>query len=392
MKLVVLLAALLVQLAWAEARQTEPHRWIGVGRIIAIGDIHGDHDNYRATLEAAGLVDRRGRWTGGRTHLVQLGDIPDRGPDTRRIIEHLRRLASQAERAGGRVHHLIGNHEAMNVYGDLRYVSAGEFAAYADRRSPQLRDRYYRAWLATLEQHDPAARAALPRDHRRQWNQDHPLGWVEHRMAWDPRWQGNQRMFEWVMASAVAVQVNDLIFVHGGISQRYCGHSLESLSKQVHAVLREPDRVAGSIVEDAQGPLWYRGLAGVAPATSPAVVAAILDRHQASRIVIGHTPTGGVILPRYQGRVIQVDTGIGSYYGGHLAYLEASIEGLFAGYPTGRLALPDDQDGLLDYLARMAELQPNNAELQRRLDRARQGDFGPEPEPSAAEISCGTGP
>ena len=58
-------------------------------RIVAIGDIHGDYEQYMKVLTAAGLVDRKGKWAGGETHLVQTGDIPDRGPDTRKIIEHL---------------------------------------------------------------------------------------------------------------------------------------------------------------------------------------------------------------------------------------------------------------------------------------------------------------
>jgi hypothetical protein len=36
-------------------------------------------------------------------------------------------LERQAKKAGGAVHALIGNHEAMNVYGDLRYVTTEEF-------------------------------------------------------------------------------------------------------------------------------------------------------------------------------------------------------------------------------------------------------------------------
>jgi hypothetical protein len=392
MKPFVLLAALLVQLAWADARQIEPHRWTGVERIIAIGDIHGDHDNYRATLAAAGLVDHRGRWSGGRTHLVQLGDIPDRGPDTRRIIEHLKRLSRQAERAGGRVHHLIGNHEAMNVYGDLRYVIPAEYAAFANRRSTSLRDRYYQAWLATLKEHDPDAHAKLPADHRSHWNRDHPLGWVEHRMAWDPRWQGNGQMFDWVMASPVAVQLNELIFVHGGISARYCRNSLASLTEKAHAALRQPDQVDGTIIEDELGPLWYRGLAGVRPVTSPDTVAAILEHHNARHIVIGHTPTSGTILPRYDGRVIQVDTGIGRFYGGHIAFLEATADGLFAGYPDGRVALPADETGLVTYLAAVAELHPDNSLLLRRLQLARQGDFGPQHELVRDGPICGSWP
>jgi len=184
---------------------------------VAIGDVHGDYDNYLAVLQLAGIVDGRGRWIAGDTHLVQAGDIADRGPDTRRIIGHMQRLAREARRQGGRVHNLLGNHEAMNVRGDLRYVSEGEFAAFANRRSPALRDRYYRAWLETLAKADPEGTAALPADHRQAWDLEHPLGWVEHRLAWDPRWDPDGELFRWALGTAVAIRINDLVFVHGGI-------------------------------------------------------------------------------------------------------------------------------------------------------------------------------
>ncbi|MDA0651027.1 MAG: hypothetical protein O2876_08515, partial [Proteobacteria bacterium] len=53
--------------------------WQGVERVVAIGDVHGDYDNYMAVLKEAGVINRRGKWVAGDTHLVQVGDIPDRG-------------------------------------------------------------------------------------------------------------------------------------------------------------------------------------------------------------------------------------------------------------------------------------------------------------------------
>lgn len=93
-----------------------------VDRIVAIGDVHGDFIKFRSALEMKELIDSKQNWKGGETHLVQLGDLPDRGPQTRRIIELLKKLEKQAPRDGGRVHILIGNHDAMNMYGDLRYA------------------------------------------------------------------------------------------------------------------------------------------------------------------------------------------------------------------------------------------------------------------------------
>src|SRR5579864_4282595 len=112
--------------------QQGPGVWSGVERIVAVGDVHGDYDQLEAVLKTAGLIDAQGNWAGGKTHLVQTGDILDRGPDSRKCMDLLMRLEKQAEEAGGYVHALIGNHEAMNVYGDLRYTSPGEFAAFRD--------------------------------------------------------------------------------------------------------------------------------------------------------------------------------------------------------------------------------------------------------------------
>jgi hypothetical protein len=361
------------QALWAAPRQLDAHHWEGVGRIVAIGDLHGDYGSYLAVLQAAGIVDRRGRWIAGDTHLVQTGDIPDRGSDTRRIIAHMAGLARQARKHGGRVHNLLGNHEAMNVYGDLRYVSDGEYGAFAGKRSAALRDRYFKASMEALAGKDPERFAALPADYRTQWDRQHPLGWVEHRFAWDPRWDPEGELFLWAMQSPVAIQLNELVFVHGGISSAYCGNSLASMTAMAHAALRGSDAGARGILEDEAGPLWYRGLAGVAPEASTETVDATLEHHGARRIVIGHTPTGGVIWPHMDGRVVMIDTGLGAAYGGHIGWLEATGEGLFAGYRGGRLPLPLDDGGRLDYLDAVIGLHPGNAALQRRREALRAG-------------------
>jgi len=384
-----LLLALLIaaQSLWAAPRQLDEYRWENVDRIVAVGDLHGDYDGYLATLQSAGLVNRRGRWIGGDAHLVQTGDIPDRGADTQRIIEHLAKLASDARRRGGRVHHLLGNHEAMNVYGDLRYVTPGEFQAFVDGGSAALRDRYFAAMLQALATSDAERHAALPEDFREQWNREHPLGWVEHRMAWDPRWGEKGALFQWAMQSKVAIQLNDLLFVHGGISNAYCGNSLASLTTMAHEALRRGDPGGRGMLEDERGPLWYRGLAGVAPATRTQIVDAILKTHGARHVVIGHTPTNGIVWPRLDGRVVMIDTGIGAAYGGHIGWLEATNEGLFAGYRGGRLPLPMDDGQRLTYLDKVIALDPGNAALKQRRIALETGQ-GVAPEGEAEDASA----
>ena len=366
----------------ADARQIDDYQWDGVERIVAVGDLHGDYTNYLATLQAAGLVNKRGKWIGGAAHLVQTGDIPDRGPDTEKIIEHLDKLGTQAERKGGRVHSLIGNHEAMNVYGDLRYVHAGEYRAFVTSKSEALRDRYFEMWLQNIENQDPEAFALLPPDIRERWNQEHPLGWVEHRQAWNPAWNPDGKYATWVLDKKVAIRLNDTLFLHGGISGFYCQNSLDWITDRVRSGLRAYDPTNPGILEDQFGPLWYRGLAGVEPTATAETVDAILAHHGVKHIAVGHTPTSGVIWPNYDAKVVMIDTGIATSYGGYVAYLEITPEGLFAGYPAGKLPLPTSDEGVIQYLEQVIQFDPDNPYLRQRLEQLLQPAA---PEPPVAE-------
>ena len=104
----------------------------GVGRIIVIGDIHGDFNILVKCLIKGKVINNNHKWIGGSTHVVQLGDLLDkggRGVDSMAnsmeefsIYEFLNYLDNEAEKTGGKVHYLIGNHELMNMHGDFRYV------------------------------------------------------------------------------------------------------------------------------------------------------------------------------------------------------------------------------------------------------------------------------
>ncbi|NNL05051.1 MAG: protein-tyrosine-phosphatase [Xanthomonadales bacterium] len=384
MRILLLMICLFPGILLADARQVDDFRWEGVERVVAVGDIHGDYGNYMATLRAAGLVDEKGKWAGGDTHFVQVGDLPDRGPDTLKIIDHITKLARQAKRQGGRVHSLIGNHEVMNVTGDLRYVHPGEYAAFANRRSAELRDRYFDLFMERVEELDPEAFARLPEDFRVKWEADHPLGWLEHRQAWDPQWNDEAEYADWVFDRKIAILINDSVFVHGGISPYFCGNSLEDLTQRAVKLMKNYNPEAPGLLEDSNGPLWYRGLSGGEPEASLESVQAILDQHDARRIVVGHTPTLGVIWPRYDGRVVQIDTGISSYYGGYVAYLEITPEGVFAGYPDGKLPLPSEDGNRVEYLEQVIAMDAENPNLQKRLKTITQPS-APDPEVSAEE-------
>ena len=402
-----LCTATMGQSLWASPHKIDDYHWDQVDRVVAIGDLHGDYANYLKALEAARLIDARGQWVGGETHLVQLGDIPDRGGETLKIIAHLKKLSAQARGKGGFVHTLLGNHEAMNTYGDLRYVSAGEYAEFAGRDAKKWRDTYYESVLADIKAREPEKFAALPDNFRDTWNATHPLGWVEHQRGWNPKWNPKGEYYEWALQDPVAVQLNDLVFLHGGISGAYCQNSLASLTEKAREALRQNDAAAVSVITDENGPLWYRGLAGVEPVAAAETVQATLEHLGAHHIVIGHTPTQGAVWPRYSGRVIQVDTGMSAVYGGHIAWLEATKDGLYAGYASGKVRLPSDDAGRIDYLKQVIALQPANTGLQTQLaalehpapgsdgdtsKTSEAGQSGPGPDKTAALPICGISP
>src|SRR5689334_4390589 len=140
----------------------------GVDRVVAIGDVHGAYQRLVDILRTTGLVDARLRWSGQKTHLVQLGDVVDRGPDSRKTLDLLRRLEGEAAQAGGAVHLLLGNHEVMRMMGDMRYVHPAEYEAFKLPESEQIREDF-------VSRAAPSVRDEL----RRQT----PLGYFEMRLA-----------------------------------------------------------------------------------------------------------------------------------------------------------------------------------------------------------------
>ena len=298
--------ALVALLAAQPARALS--EWDNVARVVVIGDLEGDYEKFVDMLQQAELIDARNTWSGGQAHLVQLGDIPDRGPNSRRIMDLLMRLEPQARRAGGHVHALVGNHEAMNVMGDLRYVHPGEYAAFADRRSARRRDQYYRATLAHLRENPPASGLPVFDDaYRAQWDGAHPLGYVEHRQ----NWAASGRYGRWVAGHDAVIRINDTLYLHGGLGPSFVNAQREAMNNAVRAGLREePDPAWPDILENQEGPLWYRGLATNGEDAERAHLEALLAAQGVRRIVIGHSKVTSTVLPRFNGRVLVADIAV----------------------------------------------------------------------------------
>lgn len=339
------------RLAWAQAVFED------VPRIVAVGDVHGDYEQLVTILRQAGVIDGRGKWTGGRTHLVQTGDVPDRGPDSRKVMDLFIALAPQALEAGGRVHPLVGNHEAMNVLGDLRYVHPGEYAAFKGKDSERLQRRAFTLFSDSTRRED--------KDYRAQWLAAHPLGWVEHRLAFE----GDGRYGKWIRENNAVLKLNEFLFLHGGIGPRYVDSTLAALNDGVRSVLgsaETPPR--GNIAEDPEGPLWYRGLAIGGEDSLASHVDSVLRKFGVQHVVIGHSVAPGAIVPRFGGKVILIDVGLAAAYGGPAAALVIEGEKRYALHRGKLLELPLGTEPFT-YLEKAAALDPEGSALRKWLEK-----------------------
>jgi hypothetical protein len=243
----------------------QQHTWTNVERVIAVGDIHGDGERLEAILLEAKVIDKDRNWIADKAHLVQVGDLFGRGPNSRGAMDLLIKLEKQAEKAGGRVHVLIGNHEAMVLGGDWHYIPDEEIEAFGGRK----------AFAAAVG----------------------PEG----------------RYGRWIRGLNAVVKINNLLFLHGGLDAKHGAMSLDDLNNGVRKHLA--GKADGNrLASNPRGPLWYRGNAFSSGEALERDWAAISKTHGVNHIVIGHTISMGRIKPRAGGRVLMIDIGISSYY------------------------------------------------------------------------------
>ena len=351
---------LILALGFSSARAAQDV-WEGVERIVAIGDVHGDYERFVKLIQEAGLINAKRKWIGGRAHLVQTGDGVDRGPQSRKVMDLLIRLERQARKAKGYVHALIGNHEAMNIYGDLSYVSPEEYAAFQDRESEKRRKIFYDRHIERLRDSPPPE--GLPTfdlSYQREWESRHPLGFFEHRFEFGP----NGRYGQWIRGHNTVIRINDTIFLHGGISPKYAGHSLRQINDRVREELEDFSKLEAGVVTDMEGPLWYRDLAQGAEEGVEPYLDAILTWHGVKTIVMGHTVTSGAVMPRFGARVVLIDVGLSAFYGGRFACLLIEKGRNYALHRGKKLELPRDSGlGLIRYLKEAAALDPSPSGL-----------------------------
>jgi hypothetical protein len=334
-----------------------PSALAGEERIVAIGDIHGNCDGFVSILQQAGLVDDGRHWIGGKTTLVQTGDVFDRGVGVFETLDLLMRLEQEAAAAGGQVICLLGNHESMNLVGFYRDVNPELYATLVDKQSEKRRKAAFKDfkkyWRARAEALLGTPVAVIPDEVKEQWMAAVPPGWLEYQERLRP----DSRYGSWLRKRKVAVVINDVVFVHGGIGPEIAGMSVDEINAEMVSELATYDRLRKVMIKnnlvpttaelaslinvyremdppdpayaelaDAEhwfvysegGPLWFRGAARWDEETKTEEMTELLAGVGAKRMVCGHTPqVGGHIEVRFGGRVFLIDTGmLSSFYTG----------------------------------------------------------------------------
>jgi len=267
-------------LTLAAPRQATSARYPSTPRIVALSDIHGQYGLLVKLLRAHHVIDQDDRWALGSATLVVAGDVFDRGPQVTEAFWLLYSLQQQAEAAGGAVHFVLGNHETMVLYDDLRYVNPKYL------KSAQLLGRSY-----------PALYGA-----------DSVIG-------------------QWLRTRPVLLQIGDTLFLHGGIAPENLDlvRGLDATNTLYQASVGPPkDQVKAApdtarLFDGKTSPIWFRGYFNGQMDTDQ--VETVLKDLGLKRIVVGHTSMPHV-SSFHGGRIIAIDSSIKNGENGELLFIE----------------------------------------------------------------------
>jgi hypothetical protein len=339
----IVLGALVLGGAPALRAGSETHSWQDVERVVAIGDVHGSLQPLRALLRGLDLIDEGESWSGGRQHLVLVGDLLDRGADDRAILDLVMRLRREAIDAGGRVHVVLGNHEVMNLMRDMRYVSRESYADFVEFERKRDRNKAHRRFMTA--HHRPGMPASEVVE---AFLDTYPPGYFGRLRAFDP----DGVYGEFLLGLPSAIRIDDVVFVHGGLTDEVARLGLDELNRSVEQSLRsalaaraELEERIGPLIDRRQtidrarelaardgagsgsarallerledlpfasdGPFWYRGHSVENERIERWSFDRALAALDAEVLVIGHTPTaGGRITSRFAGRLYRTDVGM----------------------------------------------------------------------------------
>ncbi len=237
-----------------------------VSKQMAISDIEGKFRPFRKLLQANGVIDTNFNWTFGDGHLVLTGDFFDRGSQVTEVLWLIYSLEDKAKEAGGYVHFILGNHEIMNLSGDIRYVQSKykENAALLGERYVDL-------------------------------------------------YSENSELGRWLRTKNVIEKVGNILYVHGGISSQInrMDISISDINELARPLYADSsyqyENKKQEIVFGDSGPFWYRGYYQGSIKASPEQIDSTISKFSIRHIATGHTMVADTISTWFGGKVFDTD-------------------------------------------------------------------------------------
>jgi hypothetical protein len=311
--------------------------------IIAIGDIHGDIQLMIDTLTIGGVIkktnaeninaiqinrsvqkyDKKGNpkyyewieyyvWIGKKTIVVQVGDQIDRCRPTNNTFSNCKdqnvtyddeasdieillfftnlHIKASAIDDGSAVYSLLGNHELMNIIGDIRYVSYKnlEQLDVNDENKDQDQDQdINKEVIDVIDVTNEDYTNNIPNFIKRRKN-------IFRR--------------EGILAKFIACTrysiliVNDYLFVHGGVLGSYINqtYNLQNLNNDIKDFImnkkdEKTEKEITNFIFNADSPFYTRKLGNIKKNTSLSLddctdVQNIIKNFNLKGIIVGHTP------------------------------------------------------------------------------------------------------
>ncbi len=222
---------------------------------MALGDIHAQRESFLEILRALGIVGESLSWQAEDTRLVMLGDVCDRGYDSKSIYALLMKYQKDAPRFGSEVRFIIGNHEVMNMFGLSRYTRAEEYGSYREDETSDGRHEFEKAFSAG--------------------------GWLH----------------DWLLGQHIILKVGPLIFAHGDLPVSFANTTVENIETATKRALREVLRqgrfsmLPDILFSEQTSILWCRQAQLYKAPAYGAALSNFLERNNAKLYICGHTPS-----------------------------------------------------------------------------------------------------
>lgn len=262
-------------------------------KILVLGDIHGDFDMLIYLLRKAKVLNKNNKWIGKNTIIVQVGDqidscrpnaqgdclnpnyIKNDKSEDIKVLEFMTNLHDEAEKAGGAVYSLVGNHELMNVEGDMSYVSYQNLNEFGGKYGRQV--------------------------------------------AFKP---GNKMANYLACTRKMALIIGSNLFVHAGFEPELVNkYNIEDINKLMALYLldelKNPTFFREDFMIKSNSPLWTRtfGNINMSNDTCEKLMKPLKEVYKVGKIYVGHTPQMEEgINSICDGRIWRTDVGISNAF------------------------------------------------------------------------------